>query len=87
MKTKTKKRVLITGGAGFIGSHLCDYFIARGVHVIALDNFITGTFENIKHLKHQKDFQFIRHDISRPLAISGKLNGVLHFASPASPPD
>jgi len=87
MGQKTKKHVLITGGAGFIGSHLCDYFIRKGCRVIALDNFITGSKENIRHLFSDKNFSFIRHDISKPINLRGPVDFVLHFASPASPPD
>ena len=82
-----KKRVLISGGAGFLGSHLCDWFIGHGYKVIAVDNLITGSARNIAHLKKNKDFQFIKHDISKPLKISRPIHFVLHFASPASPID
>lgn len=78
-------RVLITGGAGFVGSHLCDRFLAEGHQVISLDNLITGSTENIQHLKNQEHFSQIQHDISQPIRISQKLDVVLHFASPASP--
>ncbi len=84
MKTK---RVLITGGAGFIGSHLCERFLSRGHRVIALDNFITGSRANIAHLKKDRRFQLIVHDISKSIRIPGRIDWVLHFASPASPPD
>ena len=80
-------RLLITGGAGFIGSHLCDHFIRKGHRVIALDNFITGSRDNLRHLEANKRFSFIRHDISKTLQIPGRVDAVLHFASPASPPD
>ena len=80
-------RILITGGAGFIGSHLCDYFINQGHAVLCLDNFITGNQSNIRHLIKLPKFSLIRHDISKPLKISGSIHFVLHFASPASPPD
>jgi len=80
-------RVLITGGAGFIGSHLCDYFIAKGHQVIVMDNFITGDVRNIDHLFGNKNFTFIKHDVTNYIHISGKLDAVLHFASPASPID
>lgn len=82
-----KKCVLITGGAGFIGSHLCDLFIAKGCHVICMDNLITGSMNNIKHLIGRKGFEFIRHDVTQYIDIKGKLDDVLHFASPASPID
>ena len=81
------KRVLIAGGAGFIGSHLCDYFIKRGDRVICLDNFITGSRQNIRHLFPHKRFSLVTHDISKPIQIPGPVDIVLHFASPASPPD
>ncbi len=87
MGSKRKKRVLITGGAGFIGSHLCDRFLGHGDEVICLDNFITGNLSNIKPFAKNKNFRLIRHDISKPILIPGRLDAVLHFASPASPPD
>jgi dTDP-glucose 4,6-dehydratase len=80
-------RTIITGGAGFVGSHLCERFLAEGHEVICVDNFITGTAENIEHLRGNDRFTFIRHDISHPLEIDGPVNNVLHFASPASPVD
>ena len=80
-------RTLITGGAGFIGSHLCDRFLAEGHEVVAVDNFITGTPENIAHLLANPKFKLIGADISHPLKVPGKLDNVLHFASPASPVD
>ncbi|HSQ56022.1 MAG TPA: UDP-glucuronic acid decarboxylase family protein [Gemmata sp.] len=80
-------RTLITGGAGFIGSHLCDRFLAEGHDVIAVDNFITGTPENIAHLLGNPRFKLIGHDVSNPLKVKDKLDNVLHFASPASPVD
>jgi dTDP-glucose 4,6-dehydratase len=80
-------RTLITGGAGFIGSHLCERFLNRGDEVICVDNLITGTLDNIEHLRNNDRFQFIRHDISHPLEIDGPLDNVLHFASLASPAD
>ncbi len=78
-------RILITGGAGFIGSHLCDYFIGRGDQVIAIDNFITGSPDNIAHLKDNPRFHFIRQDVTDYMRVEGYLDAVLHFASPASP--
>ncbi|MBA4065813.1 MAG: NAD-dependent dehydratase [Isosphaera sp.] len=80
-------RTLITGGAGFIGSHLCDRFLAEGHEVVAVDNFITGTPENIAHLLGHPHFKLIGHDVSNPLKVKDKLDNVLHFASPASPVD
>jgi dTDP-glucose 4,6-dehydratase len=79
--------VLITGAAGFLGSHLADRFLADGHTVVGMDNFITGTPENIAHLGRESRFSFIEHDVSRYIAVDGPLEGVLHFASPASPID
>ena len=78
-------KILITGGAGFLGSHLADAFIARGDEVIVLDNFISGSRDNIKHFMDNPNFTLIEHDVSQPLAISHKLSAIYHFASPASP--
>ncbi len=80
-------RVLISGAAGFLGSHLSDRFLADGHSVVGLDNFITGNPENIAHLMNEPRFEFVRHDISTYTYVSGELDGVLHFASPASPID
>ncbi|NDJ86326.1 MAG: SDR family oxidoreductase [Chloroflexi bacterium] len=80
-------RILITGGAGFLGSHLCDRFLAEGHEVIALDNLITGTVDNIAHLAGNRNFRFIHHDVSNFIFIDGPIDAVLHFASPASPDD
>ncbi len=80
-------RVLITGGAGFIGSHLCDFLLEREHGVICLDNLITGSLENVCHHQKNKKFKMIKHDISKEIKISGKIDFVLHFASPASPID
>jgi dTDP-glucose 4,6-dehydratase len=80
-------RTLITGGAGFIGSHLCERFLAEGHEVVAVDNFITGSLENLDHLRASARFRFVGHDISSPLKLKDKLDNVLHFASPASPVD
>jgi len=82
-----KKRVLITGGAGFLGSHLCDRFIAEDYHVIAMDNLITGDLRNIEHLFKLPDFEFYHHDVSKFVHVPGDLHYILHFASPASPID
>ena len=80
-------RVLITGGAGFLGSHLCERFLSDGYSVIAMDNLITGDMHNIEHLLHRSDFQYIHHDVSNYIELPGEVHGVLHFASPASPMD
>jgi dTDP-glucose 4,6-dehydratase len=80
-------RTLITGGAGFIGSHLCERFLAEGHEVVAVDNFITGNLENLDHLRANPRFRFVGHDVSNPLKLKDKLDNVLHFASPASPVD
>jgi dTDP-glucose 4,6-dehydratase len=82
-----QKRVLITGGAGFLGSHLCDRFIREGYNVIAMDSLITGDLRNIEHLFPLKEFQFYHHDVTKFIHLSGKLDYILHFASPASPID
>ncbi|MEO0472131.1 MAG: UDP-glucuronic acid decarboxylase family protein [Bacteroidota bacterium] len=82
-----KQSVLITGGAGFLGSHLCDLFLARGYRVIAMDNLITGNLENIAHLSGHEDFRFIKHDVTEYTWVEGQLDYILHFASPASPID
>lgn len=81
------KKVLITGAAGFLGSHLCDRFIKDGYHVIAMDNLITGRLKNIEHLFSLENFEFHNHDISNYVHVSGELDYILHFASPASPID
>lgn len=82
-----KKRVLITGAAGFLGSHLCDRFIKEGYHVIGMDNLLTGNIANIEHLFPLKEFEFYYHDVSKFIHVPGKLDYILHFASPASPID
>ncbi|MBK6525505.1 MAG: SDR family oxidoreductase [Crocinitomicaceae bacterium] len=81
------KRILITGAAGFLGSHLCDRFVKEGYHVIGMDNLITGRLKNIEHLFPKENFEFYHHDVSKFIHIPGELNYILHFASPASPID
>lgn len=82
-----KKRILITGAAGFLGSHLCDRFIREGYFVIGMDNLITGDLKNIEHLFKLTDFEFYHHDVSKFIHVPGPLDYILHFASPASPID
>lgn len=82
-----KKRVLITGAAGFLGSHLCDRFLREGFYVIGMDNLITGDLRNIEHLFKREDFEFYHHDVSKFIHVPGELHYILHFASPASPID
>lgn len=87
MTQSAKKRVLVTGAAGFLGSHLCDRFIKEGYHVIGMDNLITGDLANIQHLFKLENFEFYHHDVSKFVFIPGELHYILHFASPASPID
>jgi dTDP-glucose 4,6-dehydratase len=84
---KQRKRILITGAAGFLGSHLCDRFIKEDFHVIAMDNLITGDLRNIEHLFPLENFEFYNHDVSKFVHVAGDLDYILHFASPASPID
>ncbi len=81
------KRVLITGGAGFLGSHLCDRYLKEGYRVICMDNLLTGSADNIAHLMGHEDFEFINHDVTNFIHVTGELDLILHFASPASPID
>lgn len=82
-----RKKILITGAAGFLGSHLCDRFIKEGYHVVAMDNFITGDKKNIEHLLGLEYFEFVAHDVTNFIELRGALDYILHFASPASPID
>ncbi len=81
------QRTVITGGAGFLGSHLCDYFIGKGHEVVCLDNLLTGTARNIEHLFGQERFTFIKYNVTEYIHVGGRVDNVLHFASPASPVD
>lgn len=83
----TNKRVLVTGAAGFLGSHLCDRFIREGCRVVGMDNLITGSLANIEHLFKHENFEFYHHDVSKFVFVPGELDYILHFASPASPID
>jgi dTDP-glucose 4,6-dehydratase len=80
-------RVVITGGAGFLGSHLCERAIAEGHEVVCVDNLVTGRLENVSHLLDRDDFRYLEHDVSKPFTVDGPVDFVLHFASPASPID
>ena len=82
-----KHRTLITGGAGFLGSHLCDLFVEKGHEVICFDNFITGSPDNVAHLIGKSDFSIVEHDVTDYVYVNGNVDNVLHFASPASPID
>jgi len=83
----TLRRVVITGGAGFLGSHLCDRFVAEGYEVVCIDNLLTGSVDNIAHLLGHRHFRFVHYDVTNYLYVEGELFAVLHFASPASPKD
>ncbi|MFP4473752.1 MAG: UDP-glucuronic acid decarboxylase family protein [Candidatus Omnitrophota bacterium] len=87
MAARRKKIIVVTGGAGFLGSHLCDLLLAEGFRVLCLDNLITGNLSNIKHNRKNPNFDFIKHDVSREIKIKGPVDYVMHFASPASPID
>jgi len=80
-------RILVTGGAGFLGSHLCDRLLAEGHEVVAMDNLLTGNLRNLEHLEGQARFRFVKHDVTQFIRMDGALDAVLHFASPASPID
>ncbi len=82
-----RKTALVTGGAGFLGSHLCDLLLERGLRVVCMDNLITGSVKNIEHLSSNEDFKFIKHDVTEYIFLEGPLDYVFHFASPASPVD
>src|SRR5438552_882585 len=80
-------RVVVTGGAGFLGSHICDQLLERGDEVVAMDNLLTGRLENIQHLFGRDGFNFVKHDVSKFVHVPGHVDAVMHFASPASPAD
>lgn len=80
-------RIVVAGGAGFVGSHVCDALVARGDEVVCVDNLITGRSENLHHLLDRRSFELIQHDVSRPITIDGHVDAVMHLASPASPAD
>src|ERR1700747_215577 len=86
-KKSDKKTAVVTGGAGFLGSHLSDRLLAEGHRVIAIDNLITGNTDNIAHLAGNRNFQFIHHDVTQYIYLAGRVDYVFHFASPASPID
>jgi dTDP-glucose 4,6-dehydratase len=80
-------RIVVTGGAGFIGSHLCDVLLARGDEVVAVDNLLTGSHANVEHLEDDASFTFVLADVTKDIPVEGSIDGVMHFASPASPPE
>jgi dTDP-glucose 4,6-dehydratase len=80
-------RILVTGGSGFLGSHLCETLLARGDEVVCMDNLLTGSEKNVAHLRSNSKFMFLRHDVTHHITLDGPLHGILHFASPASPID
>jgi len=80
-------RIVVSGAAGFVGSHMCDRLLAEGHTVVALDNFLTGAERNLAHLAGNRDFRFVQHDVTRPVTVDGAIDSVLHMASPASPKD
>ena len=82
-----KLRALVTGGVGFVGSHLCERLLSEGYRVLCLDNLITGTLENVAHLENEAHFEYVEHDVSTHIDVAGKLDEIYHFASPASPKD
>jgi len=82
-----RKRILITGAAGFLGSHLCDHFVKEDYYVMGMDNLITGDLKNIEHLFKLEQFEFYHHDVTKFIHVPGQLDYILHFASPASPID
>jgi dTDP-glucose 4,6-dehydratase len=82
-----KKRALVTGGAGFLGSHLCERLLSEGYHVVCMDNLRTGSLENVAHLEGEADFEYIDHDVTSHIKVAGGLDEIYHFASPASPKD
>ena len=87
MKAAKSITSIVTGGAGFLGSHLCEFLLQQGHRVIAIDNLVTGNIANIKHLCNRPDFSFVEHDITKRIEVDGPAHYIFHFASPASPID